>query len=46
LNDWQKEQQFQSLNTKKEMRDVKVVRDGTERLIDIKVEEVLLFLGF
>ncbi|KAK2460984.1 hypothetical protein APHAL10511_007454 [Amanita phalloides] len=36
LNDWQKERQFQSLNKKKDERGVKVIRDGVERLIDIK----------
>lgn len=38
LNDWQKERQFQSLNRKKDIRNMKVIRDGTEKLIDIKVE--------
>lgn len=38
LNDWQKERQFQSLNKKKDIRNLKVIRDGTEKLIDIKVE--------
>ena len=37
MNDWQKERQFQTLNDKKEERGVKVIRDGVERLIDIKV---------
>ncbi|KAF9457841.1 hypothetical protein BDZ94DRAFT_1325934 [Collybia nuda] len=36
LNDWQKERQFKSLNDKKEERGVKVIRDGQERVIDIK----------
>ncbi|KAF8638702.1 hypothetical protein AX17_001997 [Amanita inopinata Kibby_2008] len=36
LNDWQKERQFRSLNEKKEERGVKVIRDGIERLIDVK----------
>ncbi|KAI0789888.1 calcium-translocating P-type ATPase [Abortiporus biennis] len=36
LNDWQKERQFQALNEKKEERGVKVIRDGDERVIDIK----------
>ncbi|EMD33945.1 hypothetical protein CERSUDRAFT_117474 [Gelatoporia subvermispora B] len=36
LNDWQKERQFQTLNDKKEERGVKVIRDGVERVIDIK----------
>ncbi|PFH53183.1 hypothetical protein AMATHDRAFT_138450 [Amanita thiersii Skay4041] len=36
LNDWQKERQFRSLNEKKEERGVKVIRDGLEKVIDIK----------
>lgn len=36
-NDWQKERQFKKLNEKKEDRTVKVIRDGTERVINIKV---------
>jgi Ca2+-transporting ATPase len=40
LNDWQKERQFRALNDKKEERGVKVIRDGDERVIDIK--EVLV----
>jgi P-type Ca2+ transporter type 2C len=36
LNDWQKESQFQELNEKKEERGVKVIRDGMEKVIDIK----------
>ncbi|TCD63338.1 hypothetical protein EIP91_005657 [Steccherinum ochraceum] len=36
LNDWQKERQFQALNDKKEERGVKVIRDGVERVIDVK----------
>ncbi|OBZ72072.1 Calcium-transporting ATPase 2 [Grifola frondosa] len=36
LNDWQKERQFQTLNEKKEERGVKVIRDGVEKVIDIK----------
>lgn len=35
LNDWQKERQFRALDAKKEMRDVTVVRDGTECRINI-----------
>ena len=38
LNDWQKERQFKALNEKKEDRHVKVVRDGIEHLINIKVK--------
>ena len=37
LKDWQKESQFRILNDKKEERGVKVIRDGVERFIDIKV---------
>jgi len=37
MNDWQKERQFKALNDKKEERGVKVIREGVERLIDIKV---------
>jgi Ca2+-transporting ATPase len=37
INDWQKERQFKVLNEKKEERGVKVIRNGVERLIDVKV---------
>ena len=37
LNDWQKEKQFRILNEKKDERGVKVIRDGEERVVDIKV---------
>ncbi len=37
LNDWQKEHQFKKLNEKKDERGVKVIRDGQEKVIDIKV---------
>jgi hypothetical protein len=37
LNDWQKERQFRALNEKKEERGVKVIRNGVEHLIDVKV---------
>ena len=37
LNDWQKERQFRKLNDKKEDRGVKVIRDGKEQIINIKV---------
>ncbi|RHZ69214.1 hypothetical protein Glove_287g31 [Diversispora epigaea] len=40
LNDWQKQRQFQKLNTKKEDRNVKVIRDGKESLLS--VHEVLV----
>ncbi|KAF8440336.1 Ca-transporting ATPase [Boletus edulis BED1] len=40
LNDWKKERQFEVLNQKKDERTVKVIRNGEERLIDIK--EVLV----
>jgi len=36
LNDWQKERQFRALNEKKEERTIKVIRDGTEKIIDVK----------
>jgi Ca2+-transporting ATPase len=36
VNDWQKERQFKALNERKEERGVKVIRDGVERVIDIK----------
>ncbi|KDR79013.1 hypothetical protein GALMADRAFT_64503 [Galerina marginata CBS 339.88] len=36
INDWQKERQFKALNERKEERGVKVIRDGVERVIDIK----------
>ncbi|EDR08465.1 Ca-transporting ATPase [Laccaria bicolor S238N-H82] len=36
LNDWQKERQFQTLNEKKEERGVKVIRDGVEKVVDVK----------
>lgn len=37
LNDWQKERQFRALNEKKDDRTVKVIRDGKEQQINIKV---------
>jgi hypothetical protein len=37
VNDWQKERQFKVLNERKEERGVKVIRDGVETVIDIKV---------
>ena len=37
INDWQKERQFKKLNEKKEDRSVKVIRDGAEKVINIKV---------
>ena len=36
INDWQKERQFLILKGKKEGRGVKVIRSGTERIIDVK----------
>ncbi|KAF9000698.1 calcium-translocating P-type ATPase [Cyathus striatus] len=36
INDWQKERQFRTLNEKKEERGVKVIRDGAEKVVDIK----------
>lgn len=35
VNDWQKERQFSRLNAKKEERDVKALRDGSERMLSI-----------
>lgn len=46
LNDWQKEKQFKVLNEKREERDIRVIRDGEEQLIDIHsvvVGDVVLF---
>ena len=37
LNDWQKERQFKQLNDKKEDRTVKIIRDGKEHVINVKV---------
>lgn len=37
LNDWQKERQFRALNDQKEDRTVKVIRNGVETVINIKV---------
>ena len=37
VNDWQKEQQFKALNTRKDDRTVEVIRDGIEKMINIKV---------
>ncbi|KAF9514593.1 hypothetical protein BS47DRAFT_1392337 [Hydnum rufescens UP504] len=36
INDWQKERQFNALNAKKEDRDIKIIRDGAETLLNIK----------
>jgi Ca2+-transporting ATPase len=41
LNDWQKERQFRALNEKKEDRTVKVIRDGREQQVNIKVSQIL-----
>jgi Ca2+-transporting ATPase len=38
LNDWQKERQFKKLNEKKDERGVKVIREGVEQVIDVKVK--------
>lgn len=35
VNDYQKESQFRKLNAKKEERNVKVIRDGSERLMSV-----------
>ena len=43
LNDWQKENQFRKLNDKKEDRTVKVIRDGNEKVINVKVRFTFLF---
>ena len=45
INDWQKERQFKKLNEKKEDRNVKVIRDGAEKVINIKVRSILHFLA-
>jgi len=37
LNDWQMERQFRAINEKKDDRTVKVIRDGREQQINIKV---------
>jgi len=37
LNDWQKERQFKALNEKKEERGLKVIRDGVETIVDVRV---------
>lgn len=44
LNDWQKERQFKELNEKKDDRTVKVIRDGNETVINIKVRRSLCSL--
>ncbi|KAF8340446.1 calcium-translocating P-type ATPase [Cantharellus anzutake] len=36
VNDWQKELQFRALNAKKDDRSVKVLRDGIEKVINVK----------
>jgi P-type Ca2+ transporter type 2C len=46
VNDWQKEKQFKVLNEKREVRVIKVIRDGEEQMIDIHsvvVGDVVLF---
>lgn len=45
LNDYQKERQFRKLNAQKEERNVKVIRDGSEKLMsvyDVLVGDVLI----
>jgi len=37
LNDWQKERQFRVLNEKKDDRTMKVIRNGAEQQINVKV---------
>lgn len=44
LNDWQKERQFKVLNEQKEDRDMKVIRDGVEKMINTKVFLLLSLL--
>lgn len=41
VNDWQKEKRFRALNEKKEDRTVKVIRDGAEKVINVKVGDPL-----
>ncbi|KAL7420199.1 plasma membrane calcium [Cryptotrichosporon argae] len=36
INDWQKERQFKKLNEKREDRTVKVIRDGNEKVINVR----------
>lgn len=36
INDWQKERQFKKLNEKREDRNVKVIRGGSEMVINVK----------
>lgn len=46
VNDWQKERQFKVLNEKKDDRTVKVIREGSERVINVKVNRtnpIILF---
>jgi Ca2+-transporting ATPase len=43
VNDYQKELQFKALNDKKEERGVKVIRDGVEQVVDIKVRVTTAF---
>ena len=42
LNDWQKEKQFKALNEKKEDRTVKVIRDGVEKVINVRVSILII----
>jgi Ca2+-transporting ATPase len=41
INDWQKERQFKALNERKDERSVKLIRDGVEKMVDIKVYLIL-----
>jgi Ca2+-transporting ATPase len=46
LNDWQKEKQFKVLNEKREVRTIKIIRDGEEQFIHIHnvvVGDIVLF---
>lgn len=45
LNDWQKERQFKVLNSKKEDRGVKVIRDGNETIVNVKVSHISCFFA-
>jgi hypothetical protein len=44
INDWQKERQFKALNERKDERSVKLIRDGVEKMIDIKVFSLIFII--
>lgn len=46
VNDWQREQQFQTLSDKRRERGVKVIRDGVEKIVDVKVRFCLFHIIF